>query len=239
MLHKPNLYNAFIQCRDRRIMSERNSPSRKPVKEYKDAKKSFVKADLLVFQPERIQKLFSRDIQAKSIIIRNPIEVPCYADPDPKDRIVTVGRYIQHKNHALLIQAFKEFYKFHPSYTLHLYGDGELKEELQKLIYELNLQEAVFLEGFKRNIHEEIRNAKMLVLSSDYEGMSNTLMEAMMMGLPCISTNCTGSDELLENEANGLLVPVKDKEALTEAMSRIADVEELRKNCAIRRSCKP
>ena len=57
------------------------------------------------------------------------------------------------------------------------------------------LQKAVFLEGFKDNIHEHTRNARMFVLSSDYEGMSNALMEAMMMGLPCISTNCTGSDE--------------------------------------------
>ena len=78
------------------------------------------------------------------------------------------------------------------------------------------------------NIHEEIKEAEIFVLSSDFEGMSNALMEAMMMGLPCISTACTGSDELLKDGVNGLLTPVGDADALAKALSRLADNEKLR-----------
>ncbi len=229
MLYKPNQYNSLIHWMDRRIMSERNDPSRKPVQEFEDAKKSYAKADLVVFQSERVQSLFSEDIQKKSTIIRNPISVSCYADRHPENKIVTVGRYVKQKNHKLLILSFSVFHRTHPAYTLHLYGDGPLLDELQMMIDGLCLDDAVFLEGFKNDIHNEIRNAKMFVLSSDYEGMSNALMEAMMMGIPCVSTACTGSDELLENEKTGLLVPVGDQEALTLAMSRLADDEDLRK----------
>ena len=227
MMHKPNLFNSWIRWRDRRIMSERNDPSRKPEKEFRDAKKSYAKADHVVFQSVHVRQLFSKEIQDKSSIIRNPIHVTCFADRVSQNRIVTVGRYVEQKNHELLIQAFAMFHRTHPDYTLHLYGDGNLREKLEKLIDELQLQDAVFLEGFQEDIHQHIRNAKMFVLSSDYEGMSNALMEAMMMGLPCISTSCTGSDELLEDGETGLLVPVGDAEALSHAMSRLADDKRL------------
>ncbi len=227
MMHKPNLYNSRIRWRDRRIMSERNDPSRKPAKEYEDTKHSLLKADHVVFQSERVKQLFKDSIQAKSSIIRNPIHVTCFADRISQNRIVTVGRYIEQKNHVLLIRAFHVFWKSHPEYTLHLYGDGELYDELQSLIDELQLQDFVFLEGFQEDIHQHIRNAKMFVLSSDFEGMSNALMEAMMMGLPCISTSCTGSDELLEDGETGLLVPVGDVNALSDAMGRLADDKAL------------
>lgn len=227
MLQKPNQYNSLIRWRDLRIMSERNDPSRKPANYFEDEKHFFTRADRVVFQSIRVQGMFSEQIRARSTIIRNPISVSCYADAVPEHRIVTVGRYIDQKNHELLIRAFQIFYRTHPSYTLHLYGDGELREALQALILELRLQEAVFLEGFKDDIHAQISSAKMFVLSSDYEGMSNALMEAMMMGLPCISTDCTGSDELLEDGQTGLLVPVGDADALAAAMGRVADDEDL------------
>lgn len=227
MLHKPNRYNSLIRWRDRRIMSERNDPSRKPENEFRDAKKNYAAADHVVFQSERVKGLFSEKIQEKSTIIRNPIAVSCYADRHPKKRIVTVGRYARQKNHDLLIRAFANFRQSHPDYTLHLYGDGELRDHLRSLIDEMHLEKEVFLEGFRDDIHGSIRDARMFVLSSDYEGMSNALMEAMMMGLPCISTACTGSDELIEHEKTGLLVPVNDEQALAFAMGRLAEDEEL------------
>lgn len=227
MLHKPNLYNGMIRWMDRRILSERNDPSQKPVKEFEDAKRSFERGEHVVFQSEFVQKLFSEKIRAKSSIIRNPISVTAYADPAPGDRIVTVGRYIEQKNHVLLIRAFDLFRRTHPSYTLHLYGDGELRGSLQELIEELHLENTVFLEGFRNDIHPCIKDARMFVLSSDFEGMSNALMEAMMMGLPCISTECTGSTELIENGKTGLLVPLGDEAALSGAMTKLADDDVL------------
>ena len=77
------------------------------------------------------------------------------------------------------------------------------------------------LEGFRTDIHEAIRDAEMFVLSSDFEGQSNALIEAMLMGIACISTACTGSDELIHDGVDGLLVPVGDAQALARAMCRL------------------
>ena len=77
------------------------------------------------------------------------------------------------------------------------------------------------------NIHEQISDANAFVLSSDYEGLSNALLEAMMMGLPCISTDCAGSDEYINNYENGLLVPIGDKDALASAMLEVLENKEL------------
>lgn len=71
------------------------------------------------------------------------------------------------------------------------------------------------------NVHDELSDAEFFVLSSDYEGLSNALLEAMMMGLPCISTDCAGSSEIIQSGKNGLLVPVGSKEKLAEAMKQL------------------
>ena len=68
----------------------------------------------------------------------------------------------------------------------------------------------------------------MFVLSSDYEGLSNALLEAMMMGLPCISTDCSGSDEVIKDGENGLLIPVGDKEKLVESLAKLIEDDEYR-----------
>ena len=72
----------------------------------------------------------------------------------------------------------------------------------------------------------------MFVLSSDFEGLSNALLEAMMMGIPCISTDCAGSDEIIEDMKNGLLVPVGDEAALCRAMDKLVGDDDLRESIA-------
>ena len=82
--------------------------------------------------------------------------------------------------------------------------------------------------GFSSHIQEKLHSASMFVLSSDYEGVSNSLMEAMALGLPVISTDCPigGSAMLIKNRENGLLVPVGSAAALTEAMKYMAEDSE-------------
>lgn len=114
-------------------------------------------------------------------------------------KIVTVGRLTVQKNQKLLIESFSEVLKKYPNIILEIYGDGEKREELKYIIKTLGVSNNVIFKGNILNVHEAIADAGLFVLSSDYEGLSNALMEAMMMGLPCISTTCAGSDELISD----------------------------------------
>ena len=114
---------------------------------------------------------------------------------------------------------------------LYIYGEGSCRQEIESLISELNLVDHVYLPGKSNHVHEDISNASFFVLSSDYEGLSNALLEAMYMGLPCISTDCAGSDEYIINGENGLLIPVGDLESLQQAMLRFIEDKDLRVKC--------
>lgn len=188
----------------------------------------YEKADSVIFQTKRAKNYFNEKIQKNSVIIGNPINVTCEASKIPEKKIVAVGRLTYQKNHKMLIDAFKNVIKNHPGYVLEIYGSGEEENNLRNQIKSLNLEDKVFLCGNHPDVHEKIKDAQMFVLSSDFEGLSNALLEAMMMGLPCVSTDCAGSDEVIESRKNGILVPVGDKKKLTDA------IEELIKNDALR-----
>ena len=119
----------------------------------------------------------------------------------------------------------------YPDYILEIYGEGELKEELQKQINEYGLEKRIILKGTFINIHERIADATLFILSSDYEGLSNALLEALMMGIPCISTNCAGADEFIESGVNGLLTPVGDAAKMAISIDRMLGDKELRAYC--------
>ena len=91
------------------------------------------------------------------------------------------------------------------------------------MIAESGLEGKVILEGFHADVHASIADAEQFVLSSDYEGMPNALLEAMMMGLPCISTQFEGATELIGDSGACLMTPKRDVEALAAAMSRLSD----------------
>ena len=233
MLKTANLMNAFSKGPGRKVLSERNNPLHKD-KEYRRlGKLSFLKADKIVFQTETVRNLFPAPIRKKGIVVSNPVLVDCKAVGGSK-RIVSIGKMQSQKNHPLLIKAFAKFALNHPEHTLHIYGKDKREETVQTLIDSLSLTDKVIVEGFKDPIHPEIADAEQFVLSSDYEGTPNALLEAMMMGLPCITTAFEGVRELLGNQPPCLVTPVGDENALAEAMSRLADDPDLRKNLSQR-----
>jgi glycosyltransferase involved in cell wall biosynthesis len=218
-----------IGLNQRLIVSERNDPD-------SDGRSIIVRfasyllyplADCIVFQTKWAQSCFSKKIQKNSIIIPNPISVSVKASKTKKRKIVAVGRLSEQKNHAMLINAFKKVHNDYPEYKLYIYGEGKLRITLIKQIQELGLIDNVFLPGNVANIHEEISDAEIFVLSSNYEGLSNALLEAMMMGLPCISTDCAGSNEVIISGNNGILVPIGSVEKLAEAMEQLILDREL------------
>lgn len=192
----------------------------------------YTKANGFIFQTTDAQKYFSEKIQKKSIVIPNPINEGFICEPYNGVRekiIVTVGRLVEQKNHKLLIDAFYEVQKKHREYILKIYGEGPLKKDLQEQINKLNLNEKIFLMGETNNIKEEIYKAYMFVLSSDYEGMPNALMEAMALGLPCVSTDCPsgGPKYLISDKENGLLFEVGNKEELIDSINLLIENKKL------------
>lgn len=179
-----------------------------------------------ILQTKRAWSYFPNWVQKNSVIIPNPTQVQCRATEQWEKRIVTAGRLEDQKNHAMLIDAFAAFHKECPDYVLDIYGEGSKRESLEDQIHGLKLEDCISLRGSSPKLHEDIANAAMFVLSSDFEGLSNALLEAMMMGLPIISTNCAGADEAIQDGINGRLVPIRDCEALTKAMTALAEDEE-------------
>ena len=231
LLSMPNLLNAICKG-GRRIVCERNDPSQKPKRYQQKIAVSCKRAEYVVFQTEKVRRMFPEAVQQKSCVIPNPVEITCIAKPNAKKKIVTVGRLHPQKNYPLLLKAYSIFEATHPGYSLHMFGVGAQLDKLRELADALGVADSVIFEGFCPDVHEAISDAQMFVLSSDYEGMPNALIEAMMMGLPCISTACTGSDELIADGQNGLLVPVGDADSLAAAMGRLADNASLRAKLA-------
>ena len=219
---------ANIGLRKKLITSERNDPSKtgRSFFKRKAIEAIYANSHCCVLQTKRVASLFPEKVQKKSVIIPNPIEVNTVAKYGNK-RVISCGRLTEQKNQKMLIEAFSRISKDFPEWTLDIYGEGPLKEKLLSLSKEKGLESRITLKGNVANFHEEIRDAELFVLSSDYEGLSNALLEAMMMGLPCISTDCAGSDEVIDNMENGILIPVGDTEALKDAMAKLMSDREL------------
>ncbi|MBQ8174439.1 MAG: glycosyltransferase family 4 protein [Clostridia bacterium] len=196
---------------------------------------AYAGSTVTVQQTERALRYFPNRVQKKSVIIPNPVRVLAEADGSAK-RIVTAGRLEPEKNQKMLIRAFADVHRDHPDWRLDIYGEGRLREELQGLIDELHLTSCVGLPGVSPTLHEEIRDASLFVLPSNSEGLSNALLEAMMMGLPCISTNCAGSDEAIVDGENGRLISVGDTDALARVLREL--VEDPDRRTAIGRAAK-
>lgn len=182
-----------------------------------------------VFQTEYERNYFPVDIQEKSVIINNPLttELPdlCCSK---KKKIVTVGRLTEQKNLPLLICAFSDVIKKHPDYILEIYGEGELRSSLEMLANGLGVP--VHFHGFSKSVLKEISDAQVFVLSSNFEGVSNAMLEALCLGIPSICTDCPayGARKFITDHENGILVPVNDREKLSEAIIELIENENLR-----------
>jgi glycosyltransferase involved in cell wall biosynthesis len=196
------------------------------------AKFLFRFADGVILQTKQSMKFFPKSVRKKAVIMSNPLNPEFlnkrYTGPR-KDLIVTVGRLDENKNQAMLIHAFAKIASEYPNLRLVIYGDGECREKLEDLVKSKGLSDRISLSGSISNVPEHICNARIFVLTSNTEGMPNTLIEAMALGLPVISTDCPcgGPAELIEDGVNGLLVPVGDAYALSDAFRKILDDKEL------------
>lgn len=214
------------------IASERNDPYQKGSSHLNRIKANipYMLASKCVFQSPGAKEYYYTCVQKKGEIILNPLvmsEDIRWKGQNSK-RIVTVGRLESQKNHLMLMEAFANVCKAHPEYTLEIYGEGSLKKTLQSKIDELKLENSVFLRGHSPNIPQILEEAYMFVLSSDYEGLSNALIEALAVGMPVVSTDhpCGGAGLLVQNDVNGILVPTGDADAMANAINFVIENNE-------------
>ncbi len=217
------------------IMSERNDPNSNIRSRAKRRLRNwaYTRADRVVFQTEEAMNFFPRAVRKRGIIIPNPLvkRIVCEKSDTEPNRLIAAGRIDEQKNFSLLIRAFSIFHKSHPQYRLDIYGSPEKTEEVGKLtalISALDLASSVRLCGFSKEIQREMAASSLYVSSSDYEGISNSMIEAMAVGLPVVCTDCPcgGARMMIEDHVNGILVPVGKAEPLAAALSEVADHPE-------------
>lgn len=215
------------------VISERNDPAQedsRPLLKYsRDI--LYRAANLLVCQTEDAKDYFPKAVQKKTVVIMNPLTDKL---PNPyfgvrEKKIVCFARLHKQKNLPLLIQAFAQVHRKHPEYKLKIYGNGEEKEHLLQLIHNLKLEDAASIYPFSDNIHSDILQANMFVLPSDYEGLSNSMLEAMALGIPTVCTDCPcgGARMVIQDHVNGMLVPVGDCDGLVKAINELIENEVL------------
>lgn len=191
-------------------------------------------ASIIVFQTPDAKKYYlsSATIQKKSVVIPNPIApyLPERHKGARKKEIFAMCRLAHQKNLKMMIDAFALLEKEHSEFILTIYGEGDLRPELEQYIEKLHLKNKISLPGFKKNIYNRVVDNYMYVSSSDYEGISNSMLEALGMGLPTIVTDCPigGARMFVENNENGILISVGDIQAMYEGMKKIINDDVFR-----------
>lgn len=185
------------------------------------------RSDAIVFQTKSQASLMPRYLQANSKIILNPIssELPEPYSGLRRKAIVTSGRLELQKNHSMTIRSFTLFHKKHPEYTLEIFGKGSLQSELESLVHSLDMDDSIKFMGFSSDALMHIRTASAFVMSSKFEGLSNSMLESLCMGVPTICTKCGGggAEAVIRNGENGILVDIDDDLAESEAFNKIVE----------------
>lgn len=226
------------------IYAERNAPEVEFPKDIAEKERIFKllsKADGAVLQTKDELEFFEGKLK-NAIVINNPVksDLPEPYKGERRKVVVNFCRIADQKNLPLMINSFIEFRKSHPDYTLEIYGntveknEEELKLKYLKIISSLEADEFIKILPPRSDIHSVVRDCAMFVSSSDFEGLSNSMIEAMAIGLPCVCTDCLGGGarEMITDGENGLLVPMNDADALAHAMRRMVEEKDLSEKCS-------
>ena len=218
---------ATLGMKVKKVVSVRNDPYKEYGTGFKRflARTIFCLADGCVFQTQEASEYFPEKVKKKSRIIVNPVNEKFYGVTwtGKNKEIAVIGRLQSQKNPLLALKAFQLIANDFPEYTLVYYGDGELKDEIVRKSKEYKIDSRVVVYGKISDVESRLASSMVYLLSSDYEGMPNALLEAMAVGVPAISTDCPcgGARTAIENEKQGLLVPVGNAEKMAEALKKL------------------
>ena len=194
--------------------------------------KAYRKCDLLISLTQLDAESWSRRGVKNVTIIPNPVTQ--YVDQLPylhrkHGRIIAVGRMYRQKRFDRLIAAFSMLAERYPSWTLDIYGEGPLREDLQMQIESLGLLERIHLNEPTHDIMTEYQCSQFFVLSSDYEGFGLVIIESMASGTPVVATDCPyGPSEIIENGVTGLLSKMTTEDLAKKMEYMITHDEERR-----------
>ena len=216
------------------VACERNDPYSlyQTQKEVARIKRLYRKASYAVFQTEDARKFYGPALEGKSRIIINPILPPkmTWNGNINKHRIVSVCRLEKQKNIYMAIDAMKilkDKYKMSISYDV--FGKGEMETDLKTYCVQKGLDQEVRFMGVTNEVIEELADSSLFISSSDFEGISNSMLEALSVGMPVICTDCPigGAKMAIEDGVNGYLVPVGNAEALAKKIYEVLTNDEL------------
>lgn len=154
------------------------------------------------------------------IMIPNGIVLPkTIAETEREPVICSIGRLDYQKRFDVLISIFARLHEKYTDWKLEIYGEGVLRKKLENQIHTLKLEDCCFLKGITDNVNSVLQKKSIFVVSSEYEGFSIVLIEAMSNGIACVSFDCpTGPGEILTNGVDGLLVENQNKHEMYNAI---------------------
>ena len=223
---------------NRVVVSERADPYRLLKKRYgyNFIKKYYQRADAVVFQTNDAKAAYPEKISKKGTVIFNPIndKLPEPYHGEREKFVTTFCRVSRQKNLPVLVGAFAGFHKDFADYRLKVIGEPQNAddmaafEETKALAEKLGITQYIDFLPFSTQVHDLIIRDAMYVNSSDYEGMSNAMLEAMAIGMPVVCTDCPigGANAVINNNENGILTKVGDAEEMCIAMKKIASDKE-------------
>lgn len=215
-----------------RLCSERNDPTKRNTLIQTVLNRIYSRCDCLICQSETVAKYYRKIPEERKVVIPNPVDFSAYPDrvaEGTQTRIVAAGRLRPQKNFRLLIDSFAAIASQYPQVKLTIYGEGVQRTELEARVQELGLESRIELPGASQDLLVDIRDAAIFVMSSDYEGFPNALVEAIAMGIPVISTDFpTGVAREIIAKDVGLIVPCGDQIAMSGAIKSLLSDEEVR-----------
>jgi GalNAc-alpha-(1->4)-GalNAc-alpha-(1->3)-diNAcBac-PP-undecaprenol alpha-1,4-N-acetyl-D-galactosaminyltransferase len=183
----------------------------------------------IIFQTNWEKNCYGKRIQHKGEVIPNPLSICVnYAGGYSEKKIFTLSRLLlNQKRQDVLIRAFELFHDNHPDYYLEIFGKGDDEGVIQQMINKSICKDFIKIIKPIPNVHSKIINYRCFVLTSDFEGMSNALLECYSMGVPCVSSDWPGVEDIITNGTDGLIYKRQDANELAMLLSRIADDNDL------------
>ena len=220
---------ALLGVKTKIISAERNDPNAIP--RYLKVVRNLLlrRSDLITVQTENIKSAFPKSLQSKIRVIYNPVLLKVNENEwcSESKQIITIGRLDPQKNQTMMFEAFSEIHAKHPDFILSVFGVGPSEQILKDKIKELNAENYIFLEGRSSEIEKHLKSSYLFVMSSNYEGFSNALIEAIFSGLPIISTKVSGAVDIIKSGENGILTDINDKQQLVDAFDTLLSDKRL------------
>lgn len=203
------------------------SPAKKWMRVFRD--RLVYKSKCSFVQNKQQKEYFKKRYRNKIHVLFNPVSDDLF-EVEPKVSngefmICSLGRLTDQKNFPMLIDAFVIAFRNDPSVKLHIYGEGVKRDWLDDYIKKCRMDKQIKMMGRTNDVKRVFQESDLFVLSSDWEGMPNALIEAMACRVLSIATDCpTGPSDLIINGINGYLVPVNDKYAMANCMKKVRNM---------------